>query len=156
MHVVATTREAAENWLSDATLKGFQKTIQANPRINAAEIIKQLADHPDGPGQWGDEAEPGAVKTAGKPDADASLKHGFAVHLRIPYAKSTLTGVWLNGAIVTPNSWIARGYHYVEVPITPDHLRAGDLFVVSCRYEPGERTLCWDRESLINLHSSSP
>jgi hypothetical protein len=133
MHVVAATPASAAKWLADPTLKGIQKTIQ-NP-----EIIRQLSHHPDGPGQWGSEAKLALSKPSGKADPAARIEHGLAIRLRIPYSKSTLQEVRLNGDPVPHETWIARGYRYVEVPLTPEQMQKHDFFIVTCAYDAGEK-----------------
>jgi hypothetical protein len=144
MHVVATTPAAAEKWLADPTLKGFQKTLQSHPGVNHAEILHHLADHPDGPGQWGTEAKLALVKPAGKADPATRIEHGLAIRLRIPFAKSTLEEVRLNGEIIKAATWTARGYRYVEVAISPEHMKKQDFWIVTCRYDSGEKRAAGD------------
>jgi hypothetical protein len=112
--------------------------------MNAGEIVRQLKDHPGGPGQWGTEARLMMPGKSGKSDLASRIEHGIALRLRIPFAKSTVTDLKLNGHPVPASevdghmSWASRGYRFVQVNIPPERLRQDDVFVITCRYDPGE------------------
>lgn len=141
-HAVATTPAAAAKWLGDGTLKGLRTAIENNPRIDAAAVLAELKNHPDGKGQWGDEAKLSLIKPATSKTTPTAIEHGLAIRLRIPYAKSTLQTVRINGHEWSQDrfeTWVARGYRYLQINLPPDQLKTDDVFIITCRYDPGEK-----------------
>jgi hypothetical protein len=144
-YVCATSTTAVKRWLADNSLKGFAARIGEHPRVNAEGIRRVLDGHPDGPGQWGAQAQLWMEGGGGTPEEDSPVVHGLSLRLRIPYQKARMTSLCLNGRPISPSetdgyvTWIARGFTNVQVNIPPERLRAEDLFIVSCQYDPGER-----------------
>lgn len=146
--VCATSPTAANQWLSDATLVGFAHNIRKHPQVNA-EAIRQFVErypHPDYPGQWGREAQLALISKLPPPEsAEApAIEHGLALRLRIPYAKSRITDLRLNGYPIPRSEtngyvdWVARAWHYIQVNIPPEKSKSERFFIVTCGYDPGE------------------
>ena len=37
--------------------------------------------------------------------------------------------------------WVARGFTYLQVNVPPERSKREDLFVLTCRYDPGENRM---------------
>jgi hypothetical protein len=143
-YVCATSPEGARR-LGDRSLKGFLANLDGHPAVEPQPIRDLFADYPEGPGQWG--GQPNLYLTGGgDPSASAQpIEHGIAFRLRIPYPKARLLDLRLNGHVLPPSeaegyqTWRAKGYVYVQVNVPPQRSRAEDLFIVTCRYGPGEK-----------------
>jgi hypothetical protein len=144
-YVCATTTAAAKRWLADSTLKGFAAKIAEHPCVNAAFIRRVLEGHPDGPGQWGPQAclwlEGGGLR----PEQDAPIENGISLRLRIPYSQARITELHMNGCPIARSetdgylTWVGQGFTYIQINIPPAKSSAEDFFIVTCRYDPGEK-----------------
>jgi len=90
---------------------------------------------------------PGAVV----PATDSSLiKNGLCLRLRLPYSKARILDLRLNGYPVHASAadgfveWSARGCRFIQLNLSPARLQTDDLFLVTCRYDPGEQREHWD------------
>jgi len=143
-YLCATSSQAAAR-LGDRTLRGFLSGLGACPGMDAAPIRALFADYPTGAGQWG--AQPNLYLTGGEDMASGAypIEHGLALRVRIPYPEARLLDLRLNGHPVPSSetdgylTWRAKGFVYVQVNVPPRRTRTEDLFIVTCRYDPGER-----------------
>lgn len=146
VHVCATSRAAAEQWLGDGKLSSFLERLERHPTIEAEPLRRLLAEHPTGAGQWG--PSPHLHLVGGEGDGpEAPIEHGIAVRLRIPHRAARILDLRLNGTPLAPSAtdgfdtWSARGYRFVQVNVPPARSRREDLLVITCRHDPGERRL---------------
>jgi hypothetical protein len=142
---VASTSPAVEKWLSNVSLHDFAKRIHAYPQVNVEAVRQILAGHPEGAGQWGTQAQI-YLEGSGEPRGhESALQHGFALHLRIPFAKAQLADLRLNGKPLVSSdvdgfrAWRAEGFTHVQVNIPPQAAGTQDFFLVTGRYETGEQ-----------------
>jgi hypothetical protein len=143
LHVCATSPAAASRWLSDRTLAGFAKRMREHPRMHADRIAQLVEGFPLYEGQWGPQAN--LAMSGGNAAIAEPIEHGLALRLRIPFPKATRLDLWMNGEPELPSPadgytlWRARAFTCVQINIPPARSRSEDLFVVTCRYEPGEK-----------------
>jgi hypothetical protein len=142
MAVCATTPSAAKKYFGDGSLAGFQTAITALPKLDSSSILRQLSDHPQGSGQWGPAPKIDSTGNRGRIESDETLKHGFGLRIRIPYAKSRLTHLQLNNRVFESDkshadctTWSARGYRYVQFDLAQTPENRDELFIAICRYE---------------------
>jgi len=144
-YVCATRHAAAREWLSDTSLRGFLAELRRHPGMDVGPIAKVFDGLPTGAGQWG--SEPNLFLTGGDETAggDEPIRHGLALRVRVPYPKARLTEVLLNGRPLAISetdgycAWQARGFIHVQVNVPPERSRTEDLFVMTVRYDPGEK-----------------
>ena len=142
--VCATSPDAAEP-LRNATLSTFLERLSQRMGSRAEHIRRLFDDYPTGAGQWG--SEPSLFLEASKeaPGPCGPIENGLGLQLRIPYPRAHALEVLMNGAPVERSehdgyiTWNARGYVYLQINIAPERARQDDLFVVTCRYDPGEK-----------------
>jgi hypothetical protein len=143
-YICATSPEASREWLGDKTLRGVVERLANHPRIASDPIRALVAQYPQGAGQWG--AEPNFNLQGGGEEEGRTtpIEHGIGLRMRIPFSRAKLGEVLLNGRPLERSeidgylSWVARGFTYLQVNIPPEVSRSEDLFVVTCRYDPGE------------------
>ena len=145
LYVVATSPGAVKRWTPENSLKGFLNRIGEHPGVNAEAIRRAMAGHPDGPGQWGAQANVYLEGGGAKEEEAVPIEHGLSLRLRIPFCKARPTDLRLNGHPIGVSetdgylTWVARGYTYAQISIPPKRSRAEDLFIVTCQYDPGEK-----------------
>lgn len=148
LFVCATTGRAARRWLSEKSLPRFSERIGEHPAVDPEPIRMVLKDHPDADGQF----KAHLFRASGRADASElppetesqAIEHGLSLRLRLPYPKARISDLRVNGHPVANSprdgflSWVARGFTYIQVNIPPERSRTEELFVVTCRYDPGE------------------
>jgi hypothetical protein len=143
---LVTTSSAAAKRLGDASLKKLAELVGDLPSADAAAVRSVLAQHPEGAGQWG----PCAALYMEGGDAEGGsnespLEHGLAIRLRLPYAQARLTDLRLNGRPLAASEtdgflhWTGGGLTHVQVNVPPAAAKSQDFFLITCRYDPGER-----------------
>ena len=143
MYVCATSNAAREKWLSDKSLAGFAERMVEHPRMHGERIREFVQGFPAGPGQWGPTGNVMMQGGAAETSEESPIEHGLAFRLRIPFPKAVGLEVWMNGEKLEPSDidgylmWKARGFANVQINIPPERSRSEDLFVVTCRYDPG-------------------
>ena len=147
MYLCCTNPKSAKIWLNDSTLKGLSVKLSNHPRINEIPIQRFVEGWPKG------QNGPEAFVTIPKPKKSAKtatpVNHGLSLRLRIFYDKAHITELLLNGHPVNPSetdgytTWIARGYLYIQINIPPEKAKDEDLFIVTCRYDPGVIRTHW-------------
>ena len=141
--VCATSPHAAAA-LGDTTLNAFLEHLEQRIGGEAARIRQLFCDYPEGAGQWGSEPNLFLEGSAQASRPRGPIENGIGIQIRIPYPRAQALDVLLNGAPVERSeqdgytTWNARGFVYVQVNIPPERTRRDDLFVVTCRYSPGE------------------
>jgi hypothetical protein len=142
--VCSTSPEASRRWLSDLTLKGFAARMGEYPNMHAEHIRDLVQGFPDMPGQWGVQSLLMMGGGAAEPGQSVPIEHGLAIRLRIPFPKARKLDIWMNGQAVPASdqdgyiTWVAKGFTYVQINVPPEKSKVNDLYVVSCRYDPGE------------------
>lgn len=142
LDVLVTSKDAAEKYLRDLTIKGFTASLEGCPQINSKSIQQFVEDWPVG--QNFPEATLSLKGNSAKAEESAPIEHGISFRLRIPYTKASLTDLRVNGHPVNLSerdgyiTWVARGYTHVQINIPPKRSKAEDFFVITCRYAPGE------------------
>jgi hypothetical protein len=147
LYLCCTSPRAAQRWLGDTALDKFTAGLQAHPGMDGAALRRFAAGWPAG------QNHPRAclaLQGGGSAPQDARpIEHGLSLRLRVPFQKARLTDLRLNGYPLPPSevdgymTWVARGYTYVQVNIPPKRSAKENLFVVTCRYEPGEKRARW-------------
>jgi hypothetical protein len=149
LYLCATSPEAARKWLAAPTLVEFVAGLASRPGVDAAVVRQDLAGYPDGPGQWGAAANLALQGGGTAPGAASPLEHGISMRLRLPYPRAQVQTLRLNGhpiALSETNGyllWSARGNTYIQVNVPPERSRIDELFVVTCRYDPGADRPHW-------------
>ena len=141
---VCATSPSALRSLGDLTLRGFRQCVEERADVRSGPIRQLLEGYPNGSGQWG--PEPGLFLEGGVSTTElrGPIENGLALQLRIPYPRAHSLEVLLNGEPIQCSerdgytAWNARGYVYVQLNIPPGRTRQHDLFVATCRYDPGE------------------
>jgi len=161
--VCATSPAAVRRWLSGRTLAAVVDGWKSHPRIHAAPIAQFTAGWPAGQnaptayvGLQSGSIDQG-TSPIGRPGASASTpvaagpgENGLCLRLRLPYSKARIEELRVNGQPVARSEsdgfvdWSARGCRYVQINLPPTRLKTDDLFVVTCRYDPGEKRGHWD------------
>jgi hypothetical protein len=161
--VCATSPAAVRRWLSGRTLAAVVDGWKSHPRIHAAPIAQFTAGWPAGQnaptayvGLQSGSIDQG-TSPIGRPGASAStpvaagpVENGLCLRLRLPYSKARIEELRVNGQPVARSEsdgfvdWSARGCRYVQINLPPTRLKTDDLFVVTCRYDPGEKRGHWD------------
>ncbi len=158
----ATSPAAARQWLSGRSLAAVVEALRSHPRVNALPIAEFAAGWPAGQNspdaylalQSGATDQgtspidgPGAVGPAVGP---SPIENGLCLRLRLPYSKARILDLRLNGHPVPESTadgfveWSARGCRFIQINLPPTRLRTDDLFLVTCRYDPGEKRTHWD------------
>ena len=132
--VCSTNPERTRQLLIDRPVLEFIAALAELPGFDADYLRCFLADWPAGQNR---EVPYLAVYPPVHDVQPEPLTHGLGLRLRIPSATAKLCEVRLNGRPVPYRSWVARGYTYLQVELTPARLAEGDLFVVTCESEPG-------------------
>ncbi|NLF73588.1 MAG: hypothetical protein GX575_31505 [Candidatus Anammoximicrobium sp.] len=158
----ATSPAAARRWLSGRSLAAVVESLRSHPRMNAAAIAEFAAGWPAGQnhpeaylGLQSGAADQGTSPIGGPgavvPATDSSLiKNGLCLRLRLPYSKARILDLRLNGYPVHASAadgfveWSARGCRFIQLNLSPARLQTDDLFLVTCRYDPGEQREHWD------------
>jgi len=142
--VCATSPTTAERWLTDKTLRGLQANLKQHPRVNTESLQRVLKGYPDGPGEWGPQAEFYLEGGTAKVGESSPIEHGLSLRLRLPFAKARVTDLRMNGHSVPRSetdgfcTWVARGFSHVQINIPPARSKSEDFFFLSCEYDPGE------------------
>jgi hypothetical protein len=144
---VVTTSSSAARQLGDGSLKGLAESVAAFPHVDAEAVRRVLAQHPDGPGQWGTQAhmymEGGDAATTTTAEQSA-IEHGLAVRLRVPYARAQLKDLRLNGRPLAASEtdgflqWSGEGFTHLQINIPPAISKTQEFFLLTCAYDPGE------------------
>ena len=148
LYICAATRKTADAWLEDVELRKFAEKIVNCPNMNGAPITKFLTGWPVG--QNHPEAFLSLRKTAEREESDRPIEHGLALRMRIFFDKAKITELTVNGYPIERSEtdgyiqWIANGFTYVQVNIPPEKTKTEELFVVCCRYDPGEKRGHWE------------
>ncbi len=147
--VCATSTAAAKKWLRATSLQESVNAWQSHPGMDCEAIAQFTKDWPAG--QNGPQAylilQSGG---AAKPGEEAPIQHGLCLRLRLPYRLAKIQDLRLNGHPLAPSetegftTWTARACTFIQVNLSPARLRADDLFVVTCRYDSGEKRGHWD------------
>lgn len=157
-----TSSAAARRWLSGPSLKAVVEGLRSHPRMNAAAVAEFAEGWPAG--QNGPEAYLGLQSGAmdqgtspiGRPGAagaatqSSPIENGLCVRLRLPYSKARILDLRVNGQPVPASAtdgfveWSARGCRLIQINFPRARLRTDDLFLVTCRYDPGEKREHWD------------
>ncbi len=151
--VCATQPAAARQWLQAPHLAGWLAGLARHPGMVMEPIRAFFAGWP--PGQNAPEPilaleGPVAAVSQARP-----IEHGLCLRLRLFYPQARLSELLLNGRPVPPGerdgylTWNARGMTFVQIAVPPERSRAEDLFVVTCRYDPGVERPRWQIEDAI-------
>ena len=148
------TSADAEHYLIDDKLAEVLSRLRQHPRINHAAIQEFFQDWPSG--QNGPTSQlyvtrrlpPGeATEDANAPEP---IQHGAGIKLRLPYPRATITELKLNGEALAASetdgyaTWVARSATYIQINLPPERMAEEDLFIVTCKYDPGEVRGHWD------------
>lgn len=162
MCACATSPAAARKWLAGRSLAATVEGLAANPRVDAAALTRFTAGWPAGQNapqpylalQSGSVdqgtspmGKPGSVTT----QTDSSpIEHGLCLRLRLPYGKARILDLRLNGHKMNPSAtdgfvqWAARGCTFIQINLSPSRLRADELLLATCEYDPQEKRERWD------------
>jgi hypothetical protein len=144
MFICATTASAAR-WFEPKTLEAFARKIGENAAVDAGPVRQFLEGFPRVPGQWGPEAMLLTGGNGAATGSDERVRHGLAMRLRIPYPKARGLDVRLNGRPVAEHekdgflAWPGRGFLTVQINVPPERSRREDFFLVTVRFDPGEK-----------------
>ncbi|MCF6286125.1 MAG: hypothetical protein L3K26_13170, partial [Candidatus Hydrogenedentes bacterium] len=152
---LATSAEA-ETYLNDDKLGETVAKLAKHPRLNHTVLTDFFHDWPAG--QNGPTPQlyvTHRVKTTAPaegetPPAAASIANGASIKLRLPYPNAKLESLHLNGQDIAVSetdgyvTWNARACTYIQVNLPPERLAKEDLFIVTCKYDPGEKRGHWD------------
>ena len=144
----ATSAAAVKKWLPSASLTTLLNTWRGHPGMDAEAIARFLEGWPAG--QNAPQAYFALQGGGAKPGKEDPIQHGLCLRLRLPYRLAKIQDLRLNGRPLAPSdtegfaSWTARACTYIQVNVSPARLRSDDLFVVTCRYDPGEKRGRWD------------
>lgn len=148
----ATRPVAAQRWLHGPDLTSWLGELAANPAVSAEPLRQFFAGWPAG--QNGPVAMPylsGPCKGAG----EEAIRHGLCLRLRLFFPAARITELLVNGRPILPSerdgfaTWQARGMTFVQIAIPPERSIREDLFVVTCRYDPGVRRTRWSASAAL-------
>ena len=141
LHVTALTPEAAGRWLAEPSLPKLADKIGAGEGLEKNYLKSFIAQLPDGNAQG-----PGLSIKQGRANGPASaIKNGISMRLRFSYPKAEILDVRLNGYPLAESQtdgfvvYHDRGFTYLQVNCPPDKTAKGDLFIITCQYDPVDR-----------------
>jgi hypothetical protein len=148
----ATQPATARQWLQAPHLAGWLRRLSGHPAVAIEPLRSFFADWPAGQNapepvlamEW-----PGAVSQS------RPIELGLCLRLRLFYPEAKVTELLLNGHPVGVGErdgytvWHARGMTFVQIAIPPERCQDLDLFVATCRYEPGQERHRWQVEEAL-------
>jgi hypothetical protein len=144
IYVCATSPAAKARWLPDVTLKGFAARMKEHPKMHAQRIQEIVQGFPEIPGQWGPSSMFIMQGGDATPEQSSPIEYGLSMRLRIPFPQTRNIDLWMNGERVPVSehdgyiSWVGRGFANIQINVPPEKSRTEDLYVVTCRWDPGE------------------
>jgi len=168
MCVLATTAAADKAYFPNPVLKTLLERVQKHPHLDSEAIARFATGWPAGqnhPEPWlalqRRKAESEIKKKTSQNgthdnNPPTPIQHGLCLRLRLPYQKAQISDLRLNGRVVPPSetdgflTWVARGCTYIQINIPPERLSKEDLFVMTCKYDPGEKRSRWDYRKFVS------
>lgn len=150
------TSADAETYLNDDKLGETLAKLANHPRLNTTAVTEFFHDWPAGqngptPQLYVTHRVAAEAPAEGEAiPAVAPIAHGASIKLRLNYPKAKIEHLELNGAPIAVSetdgyvTWVARASTYIQINLPPEHLAADDLFIVTCKYDPGEKRGHWD------------
>jgi len=149
----STQPAAARQWLQAPHLAGWLNRLAGHPAVASEPLRSFFEGWPAGQNapepvlaiEW-----PAAALSQSRP-----IGCGLCLRLRLFYPEAQITELLLNGHPVAAGEgdgytlWRARGMTFVQVAVPPERCRDLDLFVVTCRYDPGPQRPRWQVEEAI-------
>jgi len=142
----ATRPSAAQRWLKGPDVPSWLAALAAHPAVCIEPLQQFFSGWPAG--QNGPLPMP-YVSGPGQGAGEDAIRHGLCLRLRLFFPAARIEELLVNGRPVPASerdgftTWQARGMTFVQIAIPPERSAAEDLFVVTCRYDPGVSRARW-------------